>query len=281
VAAGQFGGAPLNWDDVIAPAETKRKLRFIEQFIENPVLIRQLGITPPSGILLTGPPGTGKTTIARVLASQSKASFFPVNIADIFSRWLGESEQHVRDLFARARARVPAIIFIDEIDAVVERRSDVDSAGSAARNAVVNMFLSEMDGLDSSTRVFVIGATNRPELIDEALLRPGRLGERIEIPLPDLEARTAMLRLFSKQMTLAPSVNLERLASQTEGWSGAMLKGLCTLAGRNALVRNLNDSPNEVPPAIIEDDFLQCLQEIALPQSRRPIGFGSPSQASA
>ena len=248
--------------------------------IENSQIVHQLGIAPPSGILLFGPPGTGKTTIARVLASETEASFFAVNAADIFSKWLGESEQRVKELFARARARVPAIIFIDEIDAVTERRGEGDSGGDRVRNAVVNMFLSEMDGLDSSRRVFVVGATNRPELLDEALLRPGRLGERIEVPLPDVAGRKVMLELFSKKMRLAPSVNLESLAAQTEGASGALLKGLCTLAGRNALVRELDargiaPAVTEGAPVVTQEDFAKALSELSSRDARRrPIGFG-------
>jgi transitional endoplasmic reticulum ATPase len=278
VLASRYGGVRLGWDDVIVPADTKRKLQLIEQFIENPQVIRQLGVTPPSGILLSGPPGTGKTTVARVLASESAASFFSVNAADIFAKWLGESEQRVKDLFARARARVPAIIFIDEIDAITERRGEGDSGGDRVRNSVVNMFLAEMDGLDSSTRVFVIGATNRPELLDEALLRPGRLGERIEIPLPDAAARKTMLELFSKKMRLSPSVDLEQLAARAEGASGALLKGLCTLAGRNALVRALDargvaPALTEPAPAVTQDDFEQAFSELSSTARRRPIGF--------
>jgi len=283
VIASRYGGVKLGWDDLIVPAETKRKLQFIEQFIENPQVIRQLGIAPPTGILLSGPPGTGKTTIARVLASESDASFFSVNAADIFSKWLGESEQRVKELFARARARVPAIIFIDEIDAITERRGEGDSAGDRVRNAVVNMFLAEMDGLDSSTRVFVIGATNRAELLDEALLRPGRLGERIEIPLPDAAGRRTMLELFSKNMRLAPSVDLEHLAAQTEGASGAVLKGLCTLAGRNAFVRALDargiaPAVTEGAPAVAQEDFEQALRELSSTPRRRPIGFNTSAE---
>jgi transitional endoplasmic reticulum ATPase len=281
VLASRYGGVRLGWDDLIVPADTKRKLQLIEQFIENPQITRQLGIAPPSGILLSGPPGTGKTTVARVLASESAASFFSVNAADIFAKWLGESEQRVKELFARARARVPAIIFIDEIDAIMERRGEGDSAGDRVRNGVVNMFLAEMDGLDSSTRVFVIGATNRPELLDEALLRPGRLGEQIEIPLPDAAARKAMLELFAKKMRLSPAVDLEQLAARADGASGAFLKGWCTLAGRNALVRTLDargvaPAGSEPAPAVTQEDFEQAFGELSSTPRRRPIGFSSP-----
>ncbi len=283
VKASRYGGVKLGWNDLILPEDAKRRLRLIQQMIENPQIVRQLGITPPSGILLSGPPGTGKTTIARVLASETEASFFAVNAAEIFSKWFGESEQRVKELFERARTQVPAIIFIDEIDAIADRRGEGDSAGDRVRNAVVNMFLTEMDGLDSSTRVFVIGATNRPELLDEALVRPGRLGEHIEIPLPDAATRRAMLELFSKNMRLAASVNLDRLTAQTEGTSGALLKGLCTLAGRHALMRELDAlgiaaNVSDAAPAVTQADFDEALRELSSRPQRRPIGFAGPAE---
>src|SRR5207302_2782642 len=158
------------------------------------------------------------------------------------------------------------------------------SAGERAQHAVVSIFLAEVDGLDSSTRVFVIGATNRPELLDEAFLRPGRLGERIEILLPDFMGRKAMLELFSKKMRLAPSVDLELLAAQTEGATGALLKGLCTLAGRNALVRELDAcgvAPEviEVAPAVTQEDFEKAYRELSSHDARpRQIGFNPPEE---
>ena len=284
VTASRYGGVRLGWGDLILPADIKRKLQLFEQMIENPQLVRQLGITPSTGLLLSGPPGTGKTSVARVLASETEAGFLAVNAADIFSKWLGESEQHVKDLFARARAQVPAMIFIDEIDAIAERRGGADSAGDRVRNAVVNMFLAEMDGLDALTRVSVIGATNRPELLDEALLRPGRLGERIEIPLPDADGRKAMLELFTRKMHLDRSVDLERVVAVTNGASGALLKGLCAVAGRNALVRELDARgiapvATELLPAVTQGDFERALKELSSASRRRPIGFGDAIQA--
>jgi transitional endoplasmic reticulum ATPase len=271
----RYGGPKLGWDDLIVPPSTKQKLQSIEKFIENPQLARRLGVTPPSGILLFGPPGTGKTTIARVLAAQANASFLAVNAADIFSKWLGESERHVKELFARAREQVPAIVFIDEIDAVAERRGEALSGADHARNAVVNMFLAEMDGLDSSARIFVIGATNRPELLDDALVRPGRLGEAIEVPPPECTERLAMLKLFSKKMRLDSSVDFERLAMRTEGASGADLRGLCMLAGRNAFLRELETADGF--GAVAHDDFEHAVDHLLTRQTRtragRPIGF--------
>ncbi len=279
IAASRYGGSRLGWDDSILPAATKQKLQSIEKFIENPHLARRLGVAPPSGILLFGPPGTGKTTIARVLASETDASFLAVNAAEIFSKWLGESERQVRELFARARERVPCIIFLDEIDAVAERRNDALSGADHVRNAVVNTLLAEMDGLDSSTRIFVIGATNRAELLDAALVRPGRLGEAIEIPLPEPADRQSMLTLFSKKMRLDPSVDLERLAARTDGASGADLRGLCTQAGRHAFLRALDAA--EASPTVTGEDFECALHELRSRQSctrmERPIGFGRAS----
>ncbi|MEE8166727.1 MAG: AAA family ATPase, partial [Myxococcota bacterium] len=231
----RYAGPRFGWDDLILPEGTTRKLQFIERFIENPELVRELGVDLPTGVLLFGEPGTGKTTIARVLASVTDAAFHAVNAADIFSKWFGESEQRVRELFEAARENVPAIIFIDEIDAILGTRGDNSSSGARAANAVVNTFLSEMDGIAETRRVFVIGATNRPDLLDEAVLRPGRLSESIEIGLPELDGRLALLRLFSEKMRLASSVDVAQIADLTAGASGADLKGLCTAAGRNAL----------------------------------------------
>jgi len=256
----RYAGPHLEWADLILPTEVKRKLQFIERFIENPELVGKLGIEPPTGLLLHGPPGTGKTTIARVLASQTDASFIAVSAADVFSKWFGESENRVQELFEKARENVPAIVFIDEIDAILGSRSAGGDGGTRASNSVVNAFLAEMDGIAENRRVFVIGATNRPELVDEAVLRPGRLSEVIEIGVPGVEGRLALLQLFTARMNLGPEVDLGHIAGESEGGSGADLRGLCTAAGRNALLREL-DAGNE-SPAITANDFAVALEEL-------------------
>jgi transitional endoplasmic reticulum ATPase len=189
-----------------------------------------------------------------VLAAQTDATFHAINAADVFSKWMGESEKHVKELFEAARENPPAIIFIDEIEA--------------------------MDGMERNARVFVLGATNRPDLLDAAVLRSGRLGETIEIGLPDADGRLALLRLHARRMRLAPDVDLAALAAEAEGASGADLKGLCTAAGRNALLRELEAGGKE--PAVTTADFRAALGEIFPNRwragQRRPVGFqGSAS----
>jgi transitional endoplasmic reticulum ATPase len=282
VTSKRYQGIQLTWNDLILPDDKKKKLQFIEKFIENPDVARSLGVDAPRGILLFGPPGTGKTTIARVLASETDAAFFAVNAADIFSKWLGDSEQHVKELFEKARDAVPALIFIDEIEAVLGRRSAADSGGGHARNSVINTFLAEMDGIESSGRVFIIGATNRPELLDEAALRPGRLSEAVEIGLPTGPARLAMLQLFTRKMRLDDSVDIADLAEKTEGASGADLKGLCTAAGRNAFLRALDSGNDE--PSVAWDDFTGAIEELfpeqAWSKGERSIGFQAKTASS-
>jgi transitional endoplasmic reticulum ATPase len=241
IAAGRGKDRPTfeqwTWDDLILPDPTKRELQELERLIEAPDRAKVLGITPPTGALLYGPPGTGKTTVARVLAAQAKCSFYPVKGSEVVSKWLGESERNVADLFARARTNAPSIVFIDEIDALVPRRSDM--VGGGAIDRVVNQLLQEIDGLGSGgSGVFVLGATNRPDILDPALLRGGRLGRQINIPLPMVDERCQMLKLFTKHMPLATDVSCDRLASETDGYSGADLQALCQEAGVQALLRD-------------------------------------------
>ncbi len=276
LAERRYGGPPLGWDDLILPEATKRKLQSIERFIEHPELAEELGVAPPTGVLLHGPPGTGKTTVARVLASQVDAAFLVVGPSDIFAKWVGESEQRVKELFERARDQVPAIIFLDEIESILGRRGDADTGATRAANAVVSTFLAEMDGIAPIKRVFVVGATNRPDLVDEAVLRPGRLSESIEIGLPDAAGRLAMLRHFCGPMRLAPGLDLAAVAARAEGASGADLRGLCTAAGRNALLRIL-DAGGDGERIVDPEDFARALDELFPRGGEAPaIGFQAP-----
>jgi transitional endoplasmic reticulum ATPase len=271
----RYAGKRLSWEDVVLPESTRQKLRFVADALVHPKETAALGIDPPSGLLLYGPPGTGKTTIARVLASEIEASFYSITPADVYSRWLGESERKVKQLFARARDNRPSIIFLDEIDALLSHRGD-SSSGGHWRNTIVNLFLMEMDGLASEPGVFVMGATNRRDLLDEAVLRPGRLSEQIEIPLPSESERASLLRLFSRKMKLAEDVSLDDLARQTNGLSGADLESVCGNAGRNALIRLLESG--EETASVRRGDFERAIRERGGVKTggRRAIGFEAP-----
>ena len=220
-----------SWDKLILPAATKAELQQVVAMVKSPELARTLGVEPPTGVLLTGPPGTGKTTVAKVLAAQAGCSFYPITGADVTSPWLGESERSIARLFDRARENRPSIIFLDEIDAIAGKRGEW---GGYDRQ--INQLLAEIDGVSGQRGVFVVGATNRPDQLDPALLRGGRLSRTIEIPLPDVDRRVALLRLFTKGMPLE-GVDVEALATGTAGLSGADLRALCQQAAVEALTR--------------------------------------------
>ena len=245
----QPDGSPLTWDDIILPERTKRTLRQIQKVIESPEQARRLGVEPPSGLLLYGPPGTGKTTIAKILASQASCSFFAASPADVFSKWIGEGEKAVSNLFTQARAAAPSIVFLDEIDALVPNRSGGVSQPS---DKIVNQFLHEIDGLSGNQGVFVVGATNRPELLDDAVIRGGRLSLKIEIPAPDMVSRLSILALHTRGVLLSPDVDIEQLAVETDGYSGADLRALVNDAGLEALVRITDEGGAE---CLTTEDF--------------------------
>jgi transitional endoplasmic reticulum ATPase len=262
------GAAVMTWKDVILPERTKRELRQMQLLLEKPGLSKDLGIEPPTGLLLYGPPGTGKTTIARVLAHESKCRFFATTPAEVNSMWLGESEKQVARLFAQARANAPSIVFLDEIDALLPSRTGGINQYS---DKVVNQFLHEMDGLNKNNRIFVVGATNRRDMLDPALLRGGRLSREIEIPLPDLAARIALFELNTRNARLDDSVDKEALAERTDGYSGANIKALVNEAGLQALIR-LADSPDEdnIVRKLSAQDFEEALLNFKPPKEDPP-----------
>jgi transitional endoplasmic reticulum ATPase len=225
-----------NWDRLILDDATKAELRRVQLLIEDPERARAYGVTPPTGMLLAGPPGTGKTTIARVFAAEGSFSFYPVTVTDLTSKWVGEGEEKVARLFQRARENAPSVIFIDEIDAIAAKRGDGDYG-----DRLVNQLLAEMDGIAGRGRVFVAAATNRPELLDPALTRGGRLSRTVHIGLPRAPERRALLALFTASMPLA-GVDLDELAAMTAGWSGADLEALCQQAAIEAMVRDADRS---------------------------------------
>jgi transitional endoplasmic reticulum ATPase len=250
-----------SWDSLILPESIKAQLQQLQAVIEDPESARRFGIDPPTGLLLAGPPGTGKTTIAKVLAAQAKCSFYPVSGADVMSKWVGESEQNIRQLFDRARENRPSIIFIDELDAIAGRRG-----GLEVHDSHVNQLLAEIDGITGQRGVFIVGATNRPDQIDPAMLRGGRLSRTIVLGLPEEAERLALLRLFTARMPTV-EVDLERLARETDGMSPADLKSLAQEAALAAMARNAS--------SVTQADFDQALQRIAEGERAESASFAS------
>ena len=247
------------WGSLVLPENTKAQLRQLQSIIENPEAARRFGIDPPSGLLLAGPPGTGKTTVAKVIAAQARCSFYPVSGADVMSKWVGESEGNIRRLFERARENRPSVIFIDEIDAIAGRRGEFQ-----VHDQQVNQLLSEVDGVGGQRGVFVIGATNRPDQLDPALLRGGRLSRTIVLGLPDEPGRMAILGLYTKRM---PTVDIavHDLAQRTDGFSPADLKALCQEAGLAAMSRSSEAS-------VTREDFDAALERVG-PRAREQATF--------
>jgi transitional endoplasmic reticulum ATPase len=224
-----------NWEALVLPETTEQELKHIQALLTNRELAHQLGVEPLNGVLLTGPPGTGKTTVAKVLAAEAGCSFYPASSADLSSRWVGDSEKAIARLFHRARENAPAIIFLDEIDGIGAARG-----AWGAYDRQLDQLLHEIDGLGSRPGVMVLGATNRPEALDPALVRGGRLSRIIELPLPDHHARVAILKRLTGQMVLE-GIDLDSLAADTDGYSGADLKALCQQAAVQSMMRDIAD----------------------------------------
>ena len=216
----------IKWDDIGGLVEVKQELKEVVEWpLKYPESFTTLGVNPPKGILLYGPPGTGKTLLAKAVAKESEANFILVKGPELLTKWVGESEKAVRKVFKRARQTSPTIIFFDEIDSLAPKRGM--NSGSNVTETVVNQLLTEMDGLEDLTNVVVIAATNRPDILDTALLRPGRFDRIIHVPIPDLEARKAIFAVHTKPMPLAPDVNIDALAEKTEGYVGADIESVC------------------------------------------------------
>ena len=223
----------VKWSDVGDLEDVKQQLKeMIEWPLKSPESFERMGISPPKGILLYGPPGCGKTLLAKAVANESGANFISIKGPEVLSMWVGESEKKVRELFRRARQVAPSIIFLDEIDALASKRGAY--SGSRVTETVISQLLTEMSGLEELKGVIVIAATNRPDMVDPALLRPGRIDRFVLLPPPNAKARLEILKIHTKNMPLK-GVDLKELAEKTEGFSGADLESLCREAAMDAL----------------------------------------------
>jgi len=229
----------VKWEQIGGLEEVKQELKeAVELPLQKPEVFTRMGIRPVRGILLFGPPGTGKTLLAKAVATESEANFISVRGSELLSKWVGESEKGLREVFRKARMAAPTIIFFDEIDAIAPARGGEDG-GSHVTERMVNTMLSEMDGIQNMKDIVVIAATNRADMLDPALLRPGRFDKLIHVPAPDEKARLAILKVHTSKMPLGRDVNLQTLSEKTEGYSGADLEALCREAGMNSLRENI------------------------------------------
>jgi len=245
----------VTYDDIGGIDDQVREVReAVEDPLENPEMFRDVGIDPPAGVLLHGPPGTGKTMLAKAVANHTDATFIKMAGSELVRKFIGEGSRLVRDLFELANEREPAVIFIDEIDAVASKRTDSKTSGDAEVQRTMMQLLNEMDGFDERGEIRIIAATNRFDMLDEAILRPGRFDRLIEVPHPDAEGRAKILDIHTRDMRLAEDVDTMAIASDLEGYSGADIASLATEAGMFAI--------RDGRTAVSHADFVDAKQKL-------------------
>jgi transitional endoplasmic reticulum ATPase len=271
----------IHWTDIGGLEGVEQELKeAVEWPMKNPEMFARLGIKPPKGILLHGPPGCGKTLLARAVATESEANFITIKGPEIFSKWVGESEKAIREVFRKARMAAPAVIFFDEIDSLSPRRG-LGFADSGVTERVISQLLTELDGIVSLEDIVVIAATNRPDIVDPAVLRPGRFDRLIYVPEPDEKSRLQIFKIYTKNMPLAKDVDLAELATMTKGYSGADIEALCRESAMYALRKDVNtkdvsmkdfqEAMKRIGPSISPDmekwykGFMQQVRQIQRP----------------
>ncbi len=246
----------VHWQDIGGLEKVKAELiETVEWPLKYPEAFKNVGIQPPKGILLFGPPGCGKTLLAKAVATESEANFISIKGPEVFSKWVGESEKAIREVFRKARMASPSVIFFDEFDALVPRRG-MGYADQGVSERVISQLLTEMDGITDLENIVVLAATNRPDMLDPAVLRPGRFDKLIYVNAPDEKARLEIFKIYTKNMPLAKDVNIEELALTTKGYSGADIKAVCNEAGMNALRRDITGREVRM------EDFKEALSKI-------------------
>jgi transitional endoplasmic reticulum ATPase len=273
----------VHWDDAGGLDDVKQHLiEAVEWPIKTPEIFTKLGIRPPKGILLYGPPGCGKTLLARAVATESEANFISIKGPEVFSKWVGESEKAIREVFRKARMAAPAVVFLDEIDSLTPKRG-MGMSDSGVSERVISQLLTEMDGITTLQDIVVIAATNRPDMVDSAVLRPGRFDRLIYVPEPDEKSRLQIFKIYTKCMPINKDVDLTQLTTATKYYSGADIESLCREAAMHALRKNVNsievtmkdfqDALKEMGPSITPDmekwykSFMQAIRQVQKPQT--------------
>ena len=271
----------VHWDDAGGLDDVKQHLKeAVEWPIKNPEMFTRLGIRPPKGILLYGPPGCGKTLLARAVATESEANFISIKGPEVFSKWVGESEKAIREVFRKARMAAPAVVFLDEIDSLTPRRG-MGMSDSGVSERVISQLLTEMDGITSLQDIVVIAATNRPDMVDSAVLRPGRFDRLIYVPEPDEKSRLQIFKIYTKEMPISNDVDLNQLSTMTKYYSGADIESLCREAAMHSLRRDITtrevtmkdfqDAMKEMGPSTTPDmekwykSFMQQIRQVQKP----------------
>ncbi|WP_255150910.1 proteasome-activating nucleotidase Pan2 [Halorarius halobius] len=265
----QVTGSPeVSYEDIGGIEQQITEVReAVEDPLTNPEQFDEVGIEPPTGVLLHGPPGTGKTMLAKAVANETDATFIKMAGSELVQKFIGEGARLVRDLFELAAEREPAIIFIDEIDAVASKRTESKTSGDAEVQRTMMQLLSEMDGFEARGDISIIAATNRFDMLDRAILRPGRFDRLIEVPEPDHEGRKRILEIHTQEMSLAESVDFDELAELTEGFSGAEIESLATEAGMFAI----RDDRTDVATADFRDAYKKIQEDDT--ESGLPVAF--------
>jgi transitional endoplasmic reticulum ATPase len=256
----------IRWDDVGGLDKVKQELKeAVEWPLKFPDSFKRLGIRPPRGLLLYGPPGTGKTLLAKAVAKESEANFIQVKGPSLLSMWVGESEKGVRKIFERARQVAPCIVFFDEIDSLAGRRGMSADGGSKVTEHVLNQILAEMDGIEDNNDIVVIGATNRPDILDPAILRPGRFDRILLVGPTDKKGRLEIFKIHTKNMPLGKDVNINELAEKTEGYVGSDIEAVCREAAMLALredikadkvhLKNFEAAMAKIKPSVTKNDL--------------------------
>ena len=244
-----------NYKDIGGLVEELNELRStLELPMLHPKRFTKVGVEPPKGVLLVGPPGTGKTLMAKAVANATNATFIRLIGSELVQKYIGEGARLVRELFQLAQEKAPSIIFIDELDAVGAKRMDVGTTGDREVQRTLMQLLGELDGFTPRGNVSIMAASNRPDILDEALLRPGRFDRIIKIPLPEEEARLKIIKIHTKEMSVSRGINYKKIAAETEGLSGADLRALCVEAGMNAI--------NDKQSKISSKNFFDALEKV-------------------